>query len=63
MINDGLFTSETDLWETPQSFFDGLHREFGFEIDVCALPENAKVEHYFTPEQTAYRRNGKVSVG
>lgn len=45
------FSSKTDLWETPQATFDKLHAEFGFEVDVCALPENAKCARYFTPEQ------------
>jgi phage N-6-adenine-methyltransferase len=44
------FSSKTDLWATPQKFFDDLNREFGFTLDVCALPENAKCENYFTPE-------------
>lgn len=30
-------------------FFDDLDSEFGFELDVCALPSNAKCERYFTP--------------
>ena len=50
-INKGLFTSNTDLWETPQDFFDRLDEEFHFDLDVCALPENAKCQRYFTPEQ------------
>ena len=33
-INQGLYTSTTDLWETPQDFFDGLDTEFCFELDV-----------------------------
>lgn len=36
------FSSKTDLWATPQAFFDELDKEFHFETDVCALPENAK---------------------
>ena len=44
------FSSATDLWETPQAFFDKLHAEFGFETDVCASPENAKCPRYFTAE-------------
>lgn len=46
-----LFSSKTDLWETPQDFFDKLNDEFNFTLDVCALPENAKCNHYYTPEQ------------
>jgi phage N-6-adenine-methyltransferase len=46
-----MFASATDLWSTPQAFFDKLNAEFDFTLDVCALPENAKCERYFTPEQ------------
>ena len=49
-VNKGLFTSNTDKWETPQDFFDRLNEEFCFDLDVCALPENAKCEKYFTPD-------------
>jgi phage N-6-adenine-methyltransferase len=50
-INRGLFTSKTDMWETPQSVFDSLNKEFNFEIDVCAIEGNKKCEKYFSPEQ------------
>ena len=51
MNNDLMFSSKTDLWATPQDFFDALDKEFRFETDVCALAENAKCAHYFTPDQ------------
>ena len=51
IITSGMFTSRTDEWETPQYLFDELNEQFGFETDVCALPENAKCAKYFTPEQ------------
>ena len=44
------FSSATDVWATPQSLFDELNAEFTFSLDVCALPENAKCDRYFTPE-------------
>ena len=44
------FSSNTDLWSTPQEFFDELNREFNFSLDVCATPDNAKCEKYFTKE-------------
>lgn len=50
MNTDLMFSSKSDLWETPQDFFDRLNEEFHFDIDVCALPENAKCERYYTPE-------------
>lgn len=51
MNKEVMFSSKTDMWETPQCFFDALNAEFGFTCDVCALPENAKCEKYFTPDQ------------
>lgn len=45
------FSSKTDEWPTPQEFFDRLNEEFGFELDVCAIPENAKCPHYFTKRE------------
>lgn len=42
------FSRKTTLWATPQDFFDKLDEEFGFDLDVCATPENAKCAHYFT---------------
>ena len=50
MKNTGLFTSNTDQWETPQELFNQLDQEFNFNLDVCALPENAKCENYYSPE-------------
>ncbi|MFY0034141.1 DNA N-6-adenine-methyltransferase [Acinetobacter baumannii] len=46
----GLADDRTDVWATPQDFFEKLDRVFNFDLDVCALPENAKCERYFTPE-------------
>jgi len=43
-----MFSSKTDMWETPQYFFDSLDNEFHFGLDVCATPENAKCSKYFT---------------
>lgn len=50
MINKGLFSSNTELWATPQAFYDQLNQEFGFTLDPCALPDNAKCAKFFTPE-------------
>ena len=50
MNKDLMFSSKTDLWATPQTFFDELNSEFGFDTDVCALASNAKCGRFFTPE-------------
>lgn len=57
MNTDCMFSSKSDLWETPQDFFDELNREFHFNLDVCALPESAKCASYFTPEQDGLQKN------
>lgn len=45
-----MFSSATDNWETPIDFFNELNNEFNFTLDVCASPENAKCDKYFTKE-------------
>lgn len=45
-----MFSSITDMWATPQDFYDKLNEEFNFTLDPCATTENAKCERYFTPE-------------
>lgn len=56
MNTDVMFSSKTDLWATPQRFFDDLDREFGFTCDVCAVPENAKCENFFSPLQDGLKQ-------
>jgi phage N-6-adenine-methyltransferase len=51
------FSSRTDLWATPQDFFDRLNVEFGFTLDVCATPENAKCTRYFTRTDDGLTQN------
>lgn len=45
-----MFSSETDLWATPQDFFNKCNEEFNFTLDVCATEENAKCDKYFTKQ-------------
>jgi phage N-6-adenine-methyltransferase len=45
------FSSATDLWETPWLLFRQLDAQFHFTLEVCALPENAKCRHFYTPGQ------------
>jgi phage N-6-adenine-methyltransferase len=57
MINTGLFTSKTDMWATPQDFFDKLNEEFHFELDVCATKENAKCDRWFGQDIDGLKQN------
>lgn len=49
-MNSVHFSSATDLWSTPQDFFDLLNDEFHFTLDPCSNKENAKCEKFFTKE-------------
>ena len=56
-IHPSLYSSGTDDWPTPQSFFDTLHAEFGFTLDPCATRENAKCAAFFTREHDGLRQD------
>ncbi len=57
------FSSNTDIWATPQWLFNELNEEFGFTVDVCALPENAKCNRYYTPQENGLKQDwGNESV-
>ena len=58
MITRGLFSSATDMWETPQNFFDELDKEFHFSCDVCATKENENWVKVYTPEQGGVNQTG-----
>ncbi len=49
-MNKVHYSSNTDMWATPQDFFDKYDSVYHFETDVCAVPENAKCKVYYTPE-------------
>jgi phage N-6-adenine-methyltransferase len=44
------FSSKTDMWATPQDFFDELDKKYQFNLDVCATKDNAKCTKYFDEE-------------
>tara|TARA_R110000868_G_scaffold99193_1_gene273081 strand:+ start:259 stop:675 length:417 start_codon:yes stop_codon:yes gene_type:complete len=47
-VNNVHFSSATDLWATPQDFFDQQNVLHGpFDIDVCADVTNAKCAKFF----------------
>ncbi len=49
-INQGLMTSNTDLWSTPRDFFDDYNAIYQFDVDVCATAENALCAKFYSPE-------------
>jgi phage N-6-adenine-methyltransferase len=51
------FLSETDLHATPIDFFNAQNEKHIFELDVCAIAENAKCERFFTPEMDGLKQD------
>jgi phage N-6-adenine-methyltransferase len=56
------FSSKTDLWATPQDFFNKYNLIHKFELDVCANSQNAKCKKYFTEEDNGLLQEWKGSV-
>lgn len=51
-INEGLFTSISQTWGTPQNLFDLLDSYFHFELDAAADSGNAKCAKYYSKENS-----------
>lgn len=45
-----MFSSASDEYSTPQSFYDKLNNEFGFTLDPASTPDNHKCSTYYTQE-------------
>ena len=50
--------SKTTEWQTPQSFFDLLHAEFRFTLDVCAVAGNAKTPAFYSSDSLSTQWTG-----
>ena len=59
MNTDLMFSSKTDLWSTPQDFFDKLNSEFNFTLDPCSTHENAKCKKHYTKEDNGLLKSWK----
>lgn len=62
LVNEALsstahLSAEKDEWATPDGLFAALDAEFGFTLDVCASPANAKCGRYFTAADDGLARS------
>lgn len=62
MNTEVMFSSKTDLWYTPQGFYDELNKEFNFTLDPCANHENHKTDKYFTKEDDGLKQDWSDNV-
>lgn len=56
-MNEALLSTGKDDWETPQSFFNELDKEFNFTLDPCATHETAKCTKYYTEEEDGLKQD------
>ena len=51
ITKDVMFSSKSNEWTTPQSFYDTLAKEHGFTLDPCATKQTTKCKKYFTEKE------------
>lgn len=56
-ISTTLYSSRSEEWPTPQSFFDTLNEEFRCTLDPCATHANAKCRRFFTKRQNGIEQD------
>lgn len=56
-FTEGMRTSLTDQWATPQHVFDILDKEFRFTLDVCADESNHKTELYYSKKEDGLQQH------
>ena len=62
-ITKGLTSTGNIVAETPKYLFDKISSIFNFSLDVCALPENAKCENYYTPKDDGLSKPWRGGYG
>ena len=56
-MNDIMYSSKSDEWETPQQIFDKLNDEFHFTLDPCGTDLNHKCSKYYTKEDDGLQKS------
>lgn len=49
--------TDRNCWGTPPDLFAKWHAKYRFTVDACALPWNAKLGRYWTPEKDGLRQD------
>lgn len=57
MLNEVLFSSKSEEWETPLDLFSVLDGEYHFTLDPCATEKNAKCKKFFTKQTDGLLQN------
>lgn len=60
-MNNVHFKSSNKEWETPESLFQPLRKEFNIVFDVCASPENTKCRAYYDKKLNALSASWSIA--
>ena len=58
-----MFSSASDEYATPQSFYDKLSLEFNFQLDPASSPDNHKCSNFYTMEDDGLSKSWKLLHG
>lgn len=56
-MDNVLFSSNSDEWETPDEIFKGLDEEFSFTLDPCSNGQNSKCKKFYTKAEDGLKQN------
>lgn len=59
MLNNGLMSSNSNEWATPNELFDELNSEFNFTLDPCCTHKNAKCKKHYTINEDGLAQSWK----
>lgn len=57
LINNGLYTSATEEWETPPAFFEAINAEYNFTLDPACTEENHKCPKFYTKKEDGLQQD------
>jgi len=49
-VQETMFSSKSEEWETPKDFFEKLDKRFNFTLDPCCTTGTAKCKNFYTKE-------------
>lgn len=61
-MDEVLFSSDKNYWETPKELFQKLNEEFNFTLDAAASHNNHKCDKYFTEKDDGLSKNWEGNV-
>ena len=62
MNTEVMFSSKSNIYETPQWLFDELNEEFNFTLDVCADVNTYKCEKYFDEQMDGLKQDWSNNI-